>query len=87
MPIRLSSPPVDCRPESVWTAWPKMRSKVPTLPERVEPVLALDVEQEALVAGVAHQRRVAVPVGDELQRLGAAHVLVTGLEVDLLVLL
>ena len=50
-------------------------------------VLLLDVQQEVLVPGVAHQRGVAVAVGDELERLGPAHLLVAGLEVDLLVLL
>ena len=50
-------------------------------------VFLLDVEEEVLVACVAHERGVAMAVGDELERLGAAHLLVAGLQVDLLVLL
>ena len=57
------------------------------VPEERPSVLLLDVKQEVLVAGVAHQRGVPMAVRDELERLGAAHLLVAGLEIDLLILL
>ena len=49
-------------------------------------VLLLDGEQEALVAGIADLRGVGVAVGDELLGLAAVEALVSGLQIDVLVL-
>ena len=57
------------------------------VPGELRTVLLLDVEQEGLVASVADLRGVGVAVGDELLGLAAVQALITGLQVDVLVLI
>ncbi len=63
-----------------------MRSNFSRFSNSVRAVLRLDFEQEALVARVARERGVFVAVGDEFERLLAAHPLIAGLQVDFEVL-